>query len=178
MSNLLEILALEQENHSSIYFYREGVFYKAYEQSAYLFVHHIKPFQIKKRYVKSVKREVISVGFPTNSLYNYFSKEKVTELEICAKVDLDKMFDLAEFEQWKNSVPLMEELPKNAAGNLKDSNNKTSVNVTSQEKNVVTQIRMFRPVIAYHPPKQQFATRVQIYYRAGYKEREIVGTEL
>lgn len=172
MSNLLEILSLEQENHSSIYFYREGVFYKAYEQSAYLFVHHIKPFQVKKRYVKSVKREVISVGFPTNSLYNYFSKEKVTELENCAKVDLDKMLDLAEFEQWKNSVPLMEELPKNAGGNLKDSNNKTSVNVTSQEKNVVTQIRMFRPFIAYHPPKQQFATGVQIYYRAGYKERD------
>lgn len=150
MSNLLEILSLEQENHSSIYFYREGVFYKAYEQSAYLFVHHIKPFQIKKRYVKSVKREVISVGFPTNSLYNYFSKEKVTELENCAKVDLDKKLDLAEFEQWKNSVPLMEELPKNATGNLKDSNNKTSVNVTSQEKSVVTQIRMF-PIEAKTP---------------------------
>lgn len=84
------------------------MFYKAYEQSAYLFVHHVKPFQIKKRFVKSVKREVISVGFPTNSLYNYFSKEKVSEFENCAKVELDKKIDLAEFEQWKNSMPLME----------------------------------------------------------------------
>lgn len=33
----------------TIYFYREGVFYKAYERSAYLFVKYAKPFQVKKR---------------------------------------------------------------------------------------------------------------------------------
>lgn len=79
MSNLLEILSIEQENQSSVYFYREGAFYKAYEHSAYLFVHHVKPFRLKRRFVKSVKREVISVGFPTNSLTNYFSSDKIRE---------------------------------------------------------------------------------------------------
>lgn len=133
MSNLLEILSIEQENQSSVYFYREGVFYKAYEHSAYLFVHHVKPFHLKRRFVKSVKREVISVGFPTNSLYSYFSKEQVTELENCAKVDLDKKIDLSEFEQWKDSIPLMEDLPQNTAGNLKGDNNKASANVTAPE---------------------------------------------
>lgn len=59
MSNLVEVLSKEQDNTHTIYFYREGVFYKAYEQSAYLFVHHVKPFQVKKRFVKSVKREVV-----------------------------------------------------------------------------------------------------------------------
>ena len=77
MSNLQEILALEQENQSSIYFYREGVFYKAYEQSAYLFVKYVRPFQVKKRHVKSVKQDVVFVGFPTNSLPNYFSADKI-----------------------------------------------------------------------------------------------------
>lgn len=89
MSNLVEILSKEIGNTSIVYFYREGVFYKAYERSAYLFVHHIKPFQVKKRFVKSVKKEVVTIGFPTHSLYNYFSKEQVVEQENEAKVELE-----------------------------------------------------------------------------------------
>lgn len=52
MSNLSEILRNESSNTGTIYFYREGVFYKAYERSAYLFVKYVKPFQVKKRMVK------------------------------------------------------------------------------------------------------------------------------
>ena len=48
MSNLQEILKTESENTDKIHFYREGVFYKAYEKSAYLFVTHVKPFMVKK----------------------------------------------------------------------------------------------------------------------------------
>lgn len=51
MSNLVEVLLKEQDNTHMVYFYREGVFYKAYEQSAYLFVHHVKPFQVKKKHI-------------------------------------------------------------------------------------------------------------------------------
>ena len=79
MSNLSEILQNECTNTHILYFYREGVFYKAYEHSAYLFVKHVKPFQVKKRMVKSVKQEVVSIGFPINSLTNYFSSEKIRE---------------------------------------------------------------------------------------------------
>lgn len=70
MANLQEILRIESENSDKIHFYREGVFYKAYEQSAYLFVTHVKPFMVKKQFVKSVNREVVSIGFPTNSIHN------------------------------------------------------------------------------------------------------------
>lgn len=105
MSNLLEILSKESSNTDTIYFYREGVFYKAYERSAYLFVHHVKPFRIKKRFVKSVKLEVVSVGFPTNSLYNYFAKERVVESEKEAKVELGQKIDSEDFEQWRAAIP-------------------------------------------------------------------------
>lgn len=57
MSSLIDNLSQESKNTDRIYLYREGVFYKAYERSAYLFVKHIKPFMVKKRLVKSVKRE-------------------------------------------------------------------------------------------------------------------------
>lgn len=53
------MLNKETNNTCMIYFCREGVFYKAYERSTYLFVHHLKPFQVKKRFVKRVKRGVV-----------------------------------------------------------------------------------------------------------------------
>lgn len=109
MSNLVEILSKEQENGRTIYFYREGVFYKAYEQSAYLFVHYVKPFQVKKRFVKSVKREVVTIGFPTNSLSNYFPKEKIKEAGNTAEVELEEMINPTEFISWKEAIEITEE---------------------------------------------------------------------
>lgn len=57
MSSLIDHLSQESANTDCIYLYREGAFYKVYEHSAYLFVKHIEPFMVKKRPVKSVKRE-------------------------------------------------------------------------------------------------------------------------
>lgn len=102
MPNLSEILQNESTNTGAIFFYREDVFYKAYERSAYLFVKYVRPFQVKKRMVKSVKQEVVSIGFPTNSLINYFSSDKIKEKENIAEVDLEKIIDMDELRAWKN----------------------------------------------------------------------------
>ncbi|MDR0334140.1 MAG: hypothetical protein LBI15_11865 [Dysgonamonadaceae bacterium] len=42
--------------------YKEGIFWMAYEQSAYA-VCQIKPYIARKKYVKAVSAEVVSVGF-------------------------------------------------------------------------------------------------------------------
>lgn len=109
MPNLSEILQKECTNTHTVYFYREGVFYKAYDRSAYLFVKFVKPFQIKKRMVKSVKQEVVSIGFPTNSLVNYFSSDKIREKGNIAEVDLEKNINVDEFEWWKSQIPILSE---------------------------------------------------------------------
>lgn len=109
MSTLSSILSTESSNTHTLYFYREGVFYKAYERSAYLFVKYVRPFQVKKRLVKSVKQEVVSVGFPTNSLPNYFSADKIKEKENVAEIDLEKDIDIHEFELWKAEIPIYQE---------------------------------------------------------------------
>lgn len=109
MPNLSAILQNECTNTHTIYFYREGVFYKAYDRSAYLFVKYVKPFQIKKRMVKSVRQEVVSIGFPTNSLINYFSSDKIREKGNVAEVDLEKDINVDEFELWKSQIPILSE---------------------------------------------------------------------
>lgn len=104
MSNLQEILKTESENIDKIHFYREGVFYKAYERSAYLFVTQVKPFMVKKRFVKSVNQEVVSIGFPTNSLHSYFAADKVQEKDNEAEVTINTTLVPVDFEQWRESI--------------------------------------------------------------------------
>ena len=58
------ILLTEESNQNSIYLYREGIFYKAYERSAYSFINNIKNYTPTKKYIKIVKSEVASIGFP------------------------------------------------------------------------------------------------------------------
>lgn len=149
MSSLIDHLSQESKNADRIYLYREGVFYKAYERSAYLFVKHIKPFMVKKRLVKSVKREVVSIGFPTNSLYNYFSKEQVREFENVATVELDKKIDLVEFEQWRENIRLIEDTSQNPSGQMQKAS-AAEEPTPAAEKNIVMQIKIF-PIEAKTP---------------------------
>ncbi len=61
--------------------------------------------------VKSVKQEVVSIGFPTNSLINYFPPDRIRENGNVAEVDLEKDIDVDEFGLWKNEIPLLPEEP-------------------------------------------------------------------
>lgn len=61
---LTEKLALETAASGHIHLHREGLFWKAYEQSAVKFIRTIAAYQINTRYVKHFGREIISLGFP------------------------------------------------------------------------------------------------------------------
>ena len=61
-----DILDLEQEN-SDIILHKEGLFIRVYERSAYLFVKHIKAYNLTKKFYKNVKKEVVYLGFPQSS---------------------------------------------------------------------------------------------------------------
>jgi len=57
-----EIITFEAENTSSIILHKEGLFWRAYEKSAFLFIRHIKEYQITKKYYKNVKAEIVYLG--------------------------------------------------------------------------------------------------------------------
>jgi len=63
ISNILE---LEQVN-TQILLHKEGLFLRAYEHSAYLFVKYIKAYNLTKKFYKNVKQEVVYLGFPQSS---------------------------------------------------------------------------------------------------------------
>ena len=88
---------------NEIILHREGVFYIAYEHSAWLFSVVLHCFKVKKVYVKCVAQDVVSIGFPMASLERYVAGCKVNEGEGCVKLSLpaDKIPLLDDFEQWK-----------------------------------------------------------------------------
>lgn len=52
-----DILALEIAKRGSIILLKEGLFWRAYNTSAFLFVHHFRPIKLIKKYVKTVGQE-------------------------------------------------------------------------------------------------------------------------
>ena len=59
-----EIIERESCNEDSIWLYREGMFVKAYERSAFFAHALIHEFKLSKRFIKNVNMDVISLGFP------------------------------------------------------------------------------------------------------------------
>lgn len=50
--------------------YREGLFYKCYNEDAMVFHQRVKPFKITSKYVKSAGTMVLSLGFPSTLIDN------------------------------------------------------------------------------------------------------------
>ncbi|MCB9291523.1 MAG: hypothetical protein H6559_00085 [Lewinellaceae bacterium] len=63
-----DILALEGANEGDILLLREGLFWRAYQLSAFLFFTHIRPLKITARYVKVAGAKLVYVGFPDKVL--------------------------------------------------------------------------------------------------------------
>jgi len=88
------------------YLYKEGVFWIAYEQSAYL-VSQVKTLKPTKKYVKTVGQEVVSVGFPDNALPNVLlSFRLISQNDSQVVAESNVAIELASYEAWKSELPL------------------------------------------------------------------------
>ncbi len=113
------IINTEQNNKKAIFLHREGVFWKAYEQSAFLFVKHIKPYSVKKRYYKKIGGEVVSIGFPDSileSLLQLVADKEVQKTEKQITIEGFEPEGAEAFEEWKNGVEALVPAAKQEAG--------------------------------------------------------------
>ena len=58
-----ERIALATQNNK-LYCFKEGMFFKVYNQNAIWFAQHIKGYKINSKFVKAVNQHVFSLGFP------------------------------------------------------------------------------------------------------------------
>lgn len=62
------MLALESAGEGRIVLHKEGIFWRAYQYSAFLFSKHIRPLKVNTRFVKVVDTELAYLGFPEKVL--------------------------------------------------------------------------------------------------------------
>ena len=53
-------------NATVLCLHKEGIFYKLYNQQAMLFTQNIKSLKVKFKFIKAVKQQVYSCGFPAS----------------------------------------------------------------------------------------------------------------
>jgi hypothetical protein len=99
----------EAKNTDSIILYLEGIFYKAYDRSAYLFVKNVKPYLVKKYYYKKLKRTICSLGFPAHTLEGIVERGQYQIVQDEKMVILRGAFspyDPQDYEEWEAAVPI------------------------------------------------------------------------
>ncbi|MCD7940389.1 MAG: hypothetical protein LUH50_10190 [Bacteroides intestinalis] len=80
MASITEILKREELLEPRIYLYKEGVFWKAYQYPAYRIAERQKNFKLKKKFVKTVSQEVVSLGFPEVTLERIFGGQEIERI--------------------------------------------------------------------------------------------------
>lgn len=65
---------IERESPEMIRIYREGMFWKLYNRSAFHFFQLIRPYLVKKKYMKGLQAEIVSMGFPHSVLEDMLTR--------------------------------------------------------------------------------------------------------
>lgn len=102
-----EIIERENENMDAVWLYREGLFMKAYERSAFFAHMYIHEFKLSKRYVKTVNMDVVSLGFPEQTMpkwLNGYVYEYVADGLV--RCQMRERYDEVRFQNWKDCVTI------------------------------------------------------------------------
>jgi hypothetical protein len=104
---ILEIIQKEKTNVNKVFLIKEGIFWRAYEVSAMLFINNIKKFSLLKRYIKKIANNIVFIGFPNSSLDSIL---KIV-VEKGYKIDTrsEKLIELAGFNEITNFNELKSE---------------------------------------------------------------------
>lgn len=109
---LQEIIAAESRNTDKIYLHLEGIFWKAYERSAFAFIHRISRYKASKRFIKYLDTKVVSLGFPDASRPKVLGDRPLVQAnDDLLLLDVGAI-DPEEYGRWKDALPLI--VPKPA----------------------------------------------------------------
>jgi hypothetical protein len=137
-----DIVKAEVENNNTIILLREGIFWKAYEKSAYAFCKHVKPFMVKKKYIRTINDEIVSIGFPMSSTKTILQGRTVLlEEEKRMVVSIDQI-DHEGFMTWKKAQVLTPP-PAGMFPGASYSNNSMAFGGSNQEKEIISRIKLF-----------------------------------
>jgi len=124
--SIKEILKIENANIEHINLFKEGMFWRVYQKSAYYFIKQIKDLKATKKFYKNVNCEVVYAGFPDTIL------SQIQELVQTKGLQFEKhnerhyaVSSLAfdnNFEEWKNSIKMPVPAQNNGKAGIADNN--------------------------------------------------------
>lgn len=104
---LKDIIHKEDITGNSINLYREGLYWRAYEQSAYRFVVGINSYKPSKRAFKAIDGEIISIRVRAKSLEKFAASFNVLSSdEEQMVIEPNVIIEMLSFERWKENVSL------------------------------------------------------------------------
>lgn len=143
-----QLIAAEANNTDRIALYREGLFWKAYERSAYALCTQVRPFKPTRKVLKTLAGgDIVSVGFPTRAadrilaglvridesslscISNDSSSTAACEPSANGSVDVSSSalrmllvaphaIDESDFRAWKSALPISLSIPRPSAADV------------------------------------------------------------
>ena len=103
-------MIIEKDNLDSINLFKEGLFWRCYEYSAWRFSVNIKDYRVLKKHIKVVKQDIVYLGFPESILETVISltKDKGSFFTGGEKhISIQSFLGKEGFEQWKSNIPIV-----------------------------------------------------------------------
>lgn len=116
---------IQHRSLKHLFLYKEGVFWVAYEQSAYFIVQH-KDYKPTKKFYKNIKQSVVSVGFPNiDALLNELKQKncisKINRIGTTTiEVILKEHINTTDFKLWKENLTENRNIKSNPKMNIED----------------------------------------------------------
>lgn len=140
MASISEILFWEKSNRSSINLHLEGLFWRAYQESAFRLQQYYTSYKVLKKYIKAAGQEIVYLGFPKNSLSSVFKEEEIEQVnEKLIRVQCPEA-DIQEYEKWFSSIEIIERKEIHTKYTLLPEPDKTD----SHEEEVIRLLRGFK----------------------------------
>lgn len=95
---VLEKVTIQKQDTTKIFLFKEGVFYKAYNEGAFLLQDRNYKVAVKK--IKSIESEVLSVGFPISVFENLKENRQIEEYDRYVSLQSNIVFSCQIYEEW------------------------------------------------------------------------------
>ena len=115
-----ELISLESGNHDEIRLYKVGMFWCAYERSAYMMCSQVRELKVKADRVKSAGGQVLcKVGFPLNSFDTTAASLVVTSrTDDVVVLKAPRAITEEQFLEWKNTHTVADSSAPSAEGDI------------------------------------------------------------
>ena len=95
---ILDKVTLQRQDTTKIFIFKEGVFYKAYNEGAFLLKD--KNYKVAVKKIKSIENEVLSIGFPISVLEKLKENRQPLEYDNYCSLQSNIVFSLLLYEEW------------------------------------------------------------------------------